>query len=83
MTDLIVPNGAEPAAQPQPQTVPPPNYAITEGGMIITITVAPGTAIQHAIPAQVMHEINKKGREVELANAGTAALVADVMRTKR
>ncbi len=82
MTDLIVPNGAEPAVQPQPQTVPPPNYAITEGGMVITITIAPNTAIQHAIPAQLMHEIVKKWREVERANASTAQLVADVMRSK-
>ena len=82
MTDLVVPNGNEDAVQP-PQTLPPPNYAITEGGMVITITVAPGTAIQHAIPAQLMHEIVKKWREVERANASTAALVADVMRSKR
>ncbi len=81
MTDLVVPNGNGDAVQP-PQTVPPPNYAITEGGMIISITVAPGTAIQHAIPATVMHEIVKKWREVERANASTAALVADVLRSK-
>ncbi len=83
MTDLVLPNGNEDAVQPQPQSLPPPNYAIAEGGMVISITVAPGTAIQHAIPAQVMHEIVKKWREVERANASTAQLVADVMRTKR
>ncbi len=82
MTDLVVPNGAEPAVQP-PQPVPPPNYAITEGGMVISITIAPNTAIQHAIPAQVMHEICKKWREVERANASTAQLVQHVLQTKR
>ncbi len=84
MTDLIVPNGNEDAVQPQPQpTYPATNFNITPDGMVISTTLAPGLTITQGVGAQLMHEICKKWREVERANASTAQLVADVMRTKR
>jgi hypothetical protein len=83
MTDrLILPtNGAELAAVPPP--VPPPNYNIAPEGVVIHIPLTPTTGLTHVIPAQTMHEIVKKWREVERGNEGMRKLALDVMRTKQ